>query len=408
MSYHFSADFFAGNRQRLRATLPASEPLIVVTANGLLQRSADSAFPFQQDSSFWYLTGLDEPDLTLVMSPAGDYLIVPGRSASRQAFDGSIDANKTATISGVTEILDETAGWERLLRQLRKAGRVATPLPADTYIDHYGLYSNPARRRLLQRCKRLVPGLQVTDIRPNIGRMRMIKQAPEVKAIQSAINVTIDAIENVRSQLDTYHYEYEIEADLSRSFRRGARGHAFEPIVAGGKNACTLHSVSNNDKLIKGTLVVMDVGAEVSHYAADITRMVAYGPVTKRQQSVYDAVLHVQEAAKKLLKPGVDLKSYEQAVEQLIGEQLIKLNVITEPTRENIRRYYPHACSHFLGLDVHDVGDYQMPLQEGSVITVEPGIYIPEEGIGVRIEDDILITKTGVKVLSAKAPRVLQ
>ncbi|MDB5166832.1 MAG: hypothetical protein JWM37_904 [Candidatus Saccharibacteria bacterium] len=403
----FTASFFAGNRTRLRAGLKAHE-LIVVTANGLLQRSADSSFPFQQDSSFWYLTGIDEPDVTLVMSPAGDFLIIPGRSASRQAFDGVPEYAQLSKISGIDEVMDEQAGWERLMRYLRKAKRVAMPLPADAYIQQYGLYANPARRRLMQRCRRVAPNIEIHDIRPDIGRLRMVKQSAELKAIQQAIDVTVDTLQTVIGQIDSYKYEYEVEADITRGFRRGARGHAFEPIVAAGANACTLHNVANADALPNNALLTMDVGAEVSHYAADITRTIAIGTPTDRQQAVFDAVLEVQEAAKKLLKPGVMLREYEQQVEQLIGKQLNKLGVIKTMERADIRRYYPHATTHFLGLDVHDVGDYQMPLQPGLVLTVEPGIYIPEEGIGVRIEDDVVVTKTGIKVLSAALPRVLQ
>lgn len=408
MSDIFPTDFFAGNRAKLRQALP-DEPLIAVVANGLLQRSADSSFPFQQDSNFWYLTGLSDPDLVLVLAPQGDYLIVPNRSVTRQAFDGVLDHAMLGARTGLDTILDETAGWEKLLMQLRKARRLATPWPTESYIETYGLYSNPARRRFVQRCRQVVPDLRLNDARQALAGLRMIKQTPEIEAIKEAITITSQTLQDIMAKLPTYKTEYEIEADLSYGFRhRGADGHAFEPIIAGGAKACTLHNVSNDAPLRPNQLVVMDVGAEVSHYAADITRTAAYGEPTSRQKAVYKAVLEVQKQARGLLKPGTLLREYEQRVEELIGEQLRQLKVSDGRDRNEIRRYYPHAASHFMGLDVHDVGHYDLPLQVGTVLTVEPGIYIPEEGIGVRIEDDVIITETGNRLLSSGLSRVLQ
>lgn len=408
MSDTFPPDFFANNRQQLRAALP-DEPLLVVVANGLLQRGADASFPFYQDSNFWYLTGLDEPDLMLVMAPQGDYLIVPNRSVTRQAFDGVLDQAMLGAQAGIETVYDETSGWERLMMQLRRGRRLATPFPPESYIEAYGLYANPARRRFVQRCRQIVPNLALKDIRPALAGQRMIKQPLEIDAIKRAIDITSQSLKDIFAKINTYEFEYQIEADLSHGFRsRGARFHAFDPIIASGAKACTLHNVSNDSALKTGDLILMDVGAEWSHYAADITRTVAYGQPSARQKAVYKAVLEVQKQAKALLKPGVMLREYEQAVEALIGEQLNHLGVIKGSDRSAIRQYYPHAVSHFMGLDVHDVGHYDQPLQVGTVLTVEPGIYIPEEGIGVRIEDDVIVTETGVRVLSTGLPRMLQ
>jgi Xaa-Pro aminopeptidase len=177
--------------------------------------------------------------------------------------------------------------------------------------------------------------------------------------------------------------------------------------VAGGKNACTLHNVSNTAPLNSGELVVCDVGAEVSHYAADITRTVCVGKPSARQKAIYAAVLDVQAYALTLLKPGANLKKYEQQVAKRMGEELKNLGLVKRADKKSVRKYFPHATSHFLGLNVHDVGDYQVPLEPGMVLTCEPGIYIPEEGIGVRLEDDVLITKSGNKVLSAACAKRL-
>lgn len=183
----------------------------------------------------------------------------------------------------------------------------------------------------------------------------------------------------------------------------GATGHAFEPIVAGGKRACTLHNVSNNAPLRSGELIVCDVGAEVSHYAADLTRTVSRGKATQRQKDVHQAVGEVQSFALGLLRPGTRMQTYENKVAKYLGGQLKQLGLITSLKTDDIRKYYPHATSHFMGLNVHDVGDYSLPLKPNTVLTCEPGIYIPAEGIGVRIEDDVLITSGGNQVLSAAA-----
>lgn len=404
----FPPDFFANNRASLRKALP-DEPLIAVTANGLLQRGSDNSFPFYQDSNFWYLTGIDEPDIILVMAPVGDFLIVPNRSVTRQAFDGVLDKAMLGARAGITEVVDETAGWERLIKYLRKGRRLATPFPPESYIEPHGLYANPARKRFVQRCRQVVPNLALKDVRQDIGRLRMIKQAPELKAIKQAIKITNETLNEIIAKVNDYEAEYQIEADLSHGFRnRGSRFHAFEPIIAGGAKACTLHNVTNDAQLKPGELILMDVGAEYSHYASDITRTIAYGEPSKRQKEVYAAVLDVQKRARSLLKPGIDLRSYEVKVEKLIGQKLRDLGVIDSQESAIIRHYYPHSVSHFMGLDVHDVGDYEQPLAEGVVMTVEPGIYIPEEGIGVRIEDDVLITKDGAKLLSTGLPRVLK
>ena len=399
----FSADFFVGNRQRLRAAMPDDRP-IVITANGLLQRGADSAYEFAQDANFWYLTGIEEPDITLVMDGEREFLMVPKREATRETFDGAIDLKALAERSGITDILDEINGWNRMDGLLTVNPAVATLANAPTYIAELGMYANPARARLLERLHKHLDNLEVVDIRQQIARLRMIKQPAEIAAIQAAIDVTAETLDTllIPSKLTRYHYEYELEADITRGFRfGGASGHSFEPIVAGGKRACTLHNVANTAPLITGELIVCDVGAEVSHYAADITRTVAKGKPSPRQQAVYQAVFESQQYALELLKPGVKLHGYEQKVAKFVGQQLQQLGLIKTLDMESIRHYFPHATSHFMGLNVHDVGDYEQPLKAGSVITCEPGIYIPEEGIGARLEDDVLITPAGTQVLSS-------
>ena len=240
--------------------------------------------------------------------------------------------------------------------------------------------------------------------------MRVVKYPIEIEAIQSAIDITVNTLKPIikPSKLDKYTKEYEIEADISSGFRsKGASGHAFDPIVGSGTNSTIIHSTSNNSVISKNLPIVIDVGARFNNYCADISRTVVPGKVSSRIKAVYEAVLSAQEHALSMLKPGLILSEYEKDMEHFIGEKLRELGLIKIIDRDNVRQYFPHLVSHYLGIDVHDVGDYSKPLEANMIVTCEPGIYIPEESIGIRLEDDVLITETGNIVLSNRLPRVI-
>jgi Xaa-Pro aminopeptidase len=409
----FDSSFFAGNRERLRQLFTGTAP-IVITANGLLQQASDEPYPLHQDRNFWYLTGIDEPSIVLVMDKGKEYLIVPPREVVREQFDGSIDFAELSRISGIQTIYYEKEGWKQLESRLKKVQHVATLGANPPFIEFLGMYTNPARAELIKRVKEANPTIELLDLRNHLSRMRMVKQEVELQAIQKAIDITIDTVKEIirPKQLAKYAYEYEVEADLTRGFRKrgatGLMGHAFAPIVASGERACTLHHIHNSAPLASGDLMVMDVGASADFYASDITRTVVLGDkVSKRQQAVYDAVHEAQQYAFSLLKPGVLMREYETQMEEFIGEKLRELGLIKTIEREAVRQYFPHATSHFLGLDTHDAGDYDHPLEPGVVLAVEPGIYIPDEAIGVRIEDNVVITEDGCAVLSERLPRTL-
>lgn len=403
----FDSSFFAGNRERLRQLFTGTAP-IVITAHSLLQQASDEAYPFHQDRHFYYLTGIDEPGIILVMDKGKEYLIVPPRETVIEQFDGAIDFDNLRRISGIQTVVYAKEGWRQLTARLKKVQHVATVGAPPRFIEHVGMYTNPARAELQQRMKDINPHLELLDLRTHLSRMRMVKQAVEVEAIQKAVDVTIATLKEILrpKQFAKYAYEYEIEADLSHGFRRrGAMGHAFSPIVAGGERSCTLHHIRNNAPLVSGEPLVLDVGAQVDYYAADITRSVIIGSSpSRRQQAVYAAVKEVQEYAFGLLKPGVMVREYEKQIEAYMGEKLRELGLIKTIERESVRRYFPHATSHFLGLDTHDAGDYDHPLEPGVILTVEPGIYIPEEQLGIRIEDDVLVTADGIRIMSEALP----
>ncbi len=408
MSELFTSEFFRGNRERLRQLFSGTAP-IVITANGFLQKGSDEALPFHQDRSFWYLTGIDVPDVVLVMDKAKEYLIVPKRDNVKETFDGAVNVDDIERKSGIVDILDDKKGWKRLDSRLKKVNHIATLAAPPKYIDLWGMYTNPARAELIYKLKEINGDVELLDLREHMARMRVVKQDTEIAALQKAIDITIDTIKEVTrpSRLAKYAHEYEVEADITRGFRRrGAAGHAFSPIVASGVRACTLHNVANNGVLASDELITLDVGAEYDYYAADITRTVSLSRPSHRQQAVHDAVRDVLLFGINQLKPGVSFADCEQHLRLYMGEKLRELGLIKTIDEESVRRFYPHA-PHYLGLNVHDVGDYHAPLEPGMVLTVEPGIYIPDEGIGVRIEDDVLITADGVKVLTHNLPREL-
>lgn len=410
MSDLFGSDFFAGNRERLRQLFTGTAP-IVITANGLLQKVSDEPYEFRQDSNFWYLTGVDEPDIVLIMDKGKEYLIVPDRGDWVKAAEGDIRPEDLARRSGIQTILNQKEGWKQLGARVKKVRHIATLSANPPYLDVFGMYSNPARATLIKTLKDMNGELELLDLRQHLMRMRMIKQPMELEALRRAIDITVDTIKHAirPSLLAKYAFDHEIEAEITYGFRkRGAQGHSFAPVVVGGSRACVLHSSANNTPLASDELVVLDVGARASYYSADIARTISLdGKPSRRQQAIHKAVLQAQDYALSLLKPGLIISEYEDSVAQFVGEKLRELGVIKSIDKQLVRQYFPHATSHFLGIDAHDLGDYDHPLEPGVVMVAEPGIYIPEEGIGVRIEDDVLITENGCEILSQKLPREL-
>lgn len=406
MKQNIEASFFVANRQRLRKLIPHGVP-VIIGAHGQVQKAADACYAFQQDANFWYLTGIDEPDVQLVINGKEEYLITPASSAYQQIFDGTATNQELTKISGVATVLPVNEVSERLKSLLLGAEQVGILEPNAPFLDTYGMYTNPSRAVLKANLQSLAgKELSFIDVRPLLAELRVLKQPQELAAMKKAIAITIEAFEELKNGLPEMHYEYEAEAVLMNWFIKNGAREAWRPIVGAGPDSCVLHSRDNRAPMKPGDVVVIDIGAEWQHYCSDITRtfMVAKRP-TKRQQAVYDAVLKVQDYALSLVKPGALIKENELKVETFMGKQLCKLGLFTTASTETIRHFYPHATSHFLGIDPHDAGDYTKPLAPGMVITIEPGIYISDERIGVRIEDDILVTETGYENLSHSLPR---
>lgn len=394
------ATFFGSNRRAVMQKLEGS--LLVVPAYTQMQRGNDMASQFEQEANFWYLTGIEHPDWWLVIDGkrSKSWLIAPRIDDVHALFDGSLSAEDARTISGVSDIIDHSEGMS-LLRQAAQAHQFVYTVDPPQHHDHFGFSLNPAARETREQLSRLFT--KVHDFRPKLAELRAIKQPEEIDAMQSAIDMTVLAFDDVKKALSTYKYEYQVEADFTHFFRsRGAQGHAYDPIVASGSNACTLHYGQNNAQLKKGTLLLLDIGARHNGYAADITRTYAIGRMTKRQIAVHSEVVAAQAEIIQLLEPNLGVEEYQHEVDRIMKRALISLKLITDENDESYHTYFPHAISHGLGIDVHDSLGRPKYLQPGMVLTVEPGIYIPEEGIGVRIEDDILITKSGYKNMSVK------
>lgn len=399
----FDSDFFLSNRNSLRDRFDDGS-LFIFTANGLVQRSGSTTFPFKQDSNFWYLTGIDSPDVLLVMDGDAEFLILPDRTEVFEKFNGTIDKSALSAVSGIREIYSYQEGMDKFSTAIKKSKKTVTCLPPDDYVEACGFYPNPARRRLLHAVSAIDSNAEVLDARTEFAKLRMLKKPIEIAAIENAISVTAAAFNDIKQNIANYKTENEIITELTMQFiKNGATGHAYDAIVASGRNACVLHYLPKKSKFKKDDLVLIDAGAEVGNYASDLTRTYALSAPSVRQQEVFDAVMDIREYALSLLKPGIPFKDYEASVREHAGKVIKKLELKNLDTSV----YYPHATSHFLGLDVHDAGDYSAPLAENMVLTVEPGIYIKEEGIGIRIEDNILITSSGYKNLSQQLPREL-
>lgn len=389
-----SPQFFSDNRSALRGRL--SESLVVMKAHTMLQRVNDTSYPFEQDSSFYYLTGITAPDWTLVMDVKSgeEWLIAPDVAEIHRIFDGSLSHDEASMISGVAQVISSRQG-NALLRKLRQAHSVVGT-EHDVAHRRHSFSPNPARARLTRQLKRR--GFIINDIRQDITALRAVKQPAEIEMMRRAAILTVDAFSNAKRALPTLGTEYELQAEFDYSYKKAGMAHAYDPIVASGPRACTLHYIENSQQFPKNGLVVIDIGARVEGYCADVTRTYAIGVPSEREKAVHAAVERAHHDIIALLRPGLSVASYQETVDQIMQRELNSLGLLKKPS--DYRKYFPHAISHGLGIDVHDSLGSPTHFKPGMVLTVEPGIYIPEEGIGVRIEDEILITDTGSENLT--------
>ncbi|MAZ55657.1 MAG: X-Pro aminopeptidase [Flavobacteriales bacterium] len=404
---------FKDNRLQFSKLL-LNNSIAIFNSNDLMPKNADQVMTFKQNSDIFYLSGIDQEETILVIikknSELRELLFVRETSENLKIWEGEkLSKEKAKEVSGSDSVFWNT-DFTTMLPELMNN------------IENIYLNSNEHPRanivvetrdaRFGKWIKSKYPKHTYKKSAELLHAIRAIKKPEEIKLIQQACDITKKGVERVCKHLRPGIFEYEIEAEIIHEFLiNNSRGFAYDPIIASGDNACILHYGSNNDVCNDGDLVLMDFGAEYANYASDLTRCFPVnGRFSKRQKNVYNSVLRVMTAAKDLLKPGVFLHDYEKDVGLLMEKELIDLKLISMKdiskfnTTPAYKKYYMHGTSHHLGLDVHDVSEANKPLKEGMVLTCEPGIYIPEERLGIRLENDILITENGNIDLMSNIP----
>lgn len=393
--------FHADNRERF---FEASEgALVVLTAYDAMQQSGDMQAPFVQESSFWWLTGIEEPGWKVILDGTRRHvtLVRPVRSDVDIIFNGQGDDDRMSAISGISDIITEK-DFEKQLRHLHRHHAVVQTLQDK---NSYDFVANPAQHNLQTVLRRHFDS--VGDCGNVLRSLRAIKQPAEIARMRHAIAMTAKAFSEVRANLAHFKTEYQVEAEFTYRFRKQNAQHAYEPIVASGGHACTLHYIENAGEYRAREMVLIDIGARIEGYCADITRTYCVNP-TKRQREVHASVERAQQQIIAMIEPGLLIADYLRNTDMIMKRALSDIGLLNDTAdTETYRTYFPHAISHGLGVDTHDSLGAPRYFQPGMVLTVEPGIYIPEEGIGVRIEDDILVTKDGHENLSAQLPTAL-
>ncbi len=400
------ADLFARHRARFTASLKPNS-VAFFNSSDIYPTSADGSFPFKQATDILWLSGIDQEESILVLFPDApkpeqrEMLFLVETNDLIARWEGAkLSKDEARALSGIQSI-HWLSDFDRILREVMAHAQHAYLLshehirrnnPVETREDRFG--ADLRRRFPNQEYERSAPALMA---------LRAVKDPEEVAIMQVAADITAAGYDRVLRFLKPGVWEYELEAEFLHEFvRLRSHGFAYTPIIGSGANACVLHYITNDAQVHDGDMVLFDVGAVYGNYACDVTRCFpANGRFTPRQRQVYEAVLCVEKAAINLLKPGVRLPDYHVQVGELMTEELIGLGLITredvaqqDPSWPAYKKYFMHGTSHYLGLDVHDYGLWDgSEIKEGMVFTVEPGIYIPEEGLGIRIEDDIVVTK---------------
>lgn len=407
---------FIDNRKKFEASLPSNSMAILFSSDEM-PRSADQAFAFRQNPDLFWLSGIDQEDTVLIIYP----------DCPNPAYREALFLRKTNEVIAVWEGHKYTQDEARTTSGIQKIyweESFESVLPSlMSYCDKVFLNLNENDRaankvpykdiRYANELKYNFPAHEIKRLGPIMSNLRSIKHPLEVETIKKACGITRDAFLRVLKFMKPGVMEYEVEAEIIHEFiRQQATGHAYTPIIASGYNACVLHYIENNKPCNDGDLVLMDFGAEYANYASDLTRTIpANGKFSPRQKDVYNAVLRVMKQAKSMLTPGTILAEYNKEVGNIMEGELIGLGLLdkSEVAKQDMenplyKKYFMHGTSHFMGIDVHDIGDRYAPMQAGNVFTCEPGIYIPEEKLGIRIENDILITENGIIDLMADIP----
>ncbi len=399
---------FIENRKRFVAQMKPNS-IAIFHANDMMMRNGDCHFPYRQNSDLFYMTGLDQEEVILVLFPncpkgkefeevvftkqTNEHIAVwEGYKYTKEDAAATSGVKSVYWLSEMQTLLNEMI----LLAENIYVNTNENDRAANDYQTRDVRHANELRREYV--------GHEFYRSQPIMKSLRMIKSQFELDVMQTACDITNKAFRRVLDTTKPGMMEYEVEANVTYEFlRNGAAGHAYTPIIAGGANACVLHYIANDMALNDGDLMLMDFGAEYANYAADLSRTIPVnGRFTDRQKAVYNACLKVKREAENMLVPGNNLNAYHAEVGKVMESELIGLGLLDKTDVKNqnpaaplYKKYFMHGTSHHLGLDVHDLCHRYGEFQAGMVFTCEPGIYIPEENIGVRIEDDVVVTESG-------------
>lgn len=406
---------------------------------------------YRQSNNFYYLTGLEHPRVILVLMPQNqnftEILFVPQPDPTAEIWTGvALTHAQAGEISGIANVWD-LSEFEPFMDSLLRGRSYRTDRYAEP-VEYQGFLSDVARaeaelfltpdagnreRQFAQQIRDTSLDIRVREARQFFDRLRLVKSDYEIAQIRRAVDITVEALKRAMQTVSPGQWEYEVEGLIQQVFRsKNAPEPAFPPIIASGPNALTLHYDANSRQIEENELLLMDIGAEFAYYAADITRTIpASGRFTPEQAELYNLVLEAQKAALARVEPGSSLPEIHRKAAEVLEEGLLRLGLIAERDGRQYRVYFPHGTAHWLGMDVHDVGGYGERLRPGMVLTVEPGLYIRADsltrlrgqgatqetiariqpvleryvGIGIRIEDDVLVTSEGHEVLSRGAPK---
>lgn len=411
---------FIENRKRFAAKLPPHS-IAIFNANAEVPRSADSTYTFRQNADLFYLSGIDQEQIALVIFPDcpipnyREALFIRRTNEHIAVWEGHKYSIKEAKEASGIQNVFWYDNFDNILPTLMNLAQncylnLNEHSRADVSVAYKDLaFAREMRFRFpLHEFKRSAPIMQ---------ELRAIKSSFEVALIQEACDITEKAFRRILKFIRPGVHEYEIEAEIMHEYLRNrASGPAYPSIIAGGKNSCILHYCDNNQECKDGDVILMDFGADYGNYAADLTRTIPInGRFTERQKEVYNAVLRVMKFATSRLVVGTIINDYHKEVGQMMEEELIKLGLLDaekvkkqNPNKPLYKKYFMHGTSHYLGIDVHDVGSRYRPMEAGMVFTCEPGIYIPEENLGIRIENDILVTHGEPIDLMGNIPREVE
>ena len=408
MKYHqIDSQLFIKNREKFTSQMKPNS-VAVFNSNDIYPVSADSTLPFAQHRDILYLSGVDQEESILLLFPDAPYdnlkeiLFLKETNEHIAVWEGEkLTKDRAFEVTGIKNVI-----W---LQDFHKTLKEVMAYAEIMYIntnEHYRAVIETETReaRFVKWWKENYPAHQVAKSNPILQRIRSVKESEEIDLIQNACNITEKAYRRLLSFVKPNVMEYEIEAELSHEFLRNrSKGFAYTPIIASGNNANVLHYIENNQQCKAGDLILLDVGAEYANYSSDMTRMIPVsGRFTDRQKAVYKAVLNVKNEATKMLTTGTFWKKYHIEVGKIMTSELLGLGLIDKADIQNenpdwpaYKKYFMHGTSHHLGMDTHDYGLLHESMKANMVFTVEPGIYIPAEGFGIRLEDDVVIQEKG-------------